>query len=122
MASAARRTRTTKAAQCTGVDQAASNTKGDDIASREKDSNVDASNNTDDNTKRAGQPKKVREYGRRGIHVATAPYNSDDEPDSSVDETRTPRATDKADEATRDGGCGERLQERREAGEGLIAP
>ena len=57
----------------------------------------------DDDAKRAGQPKKVGEYGVRGVRAATAPSDSDDDPDSSVNKATTPRATDKADEAPRDG-------------------
>lgn len=57
----------------------------------------------DDNAKRAGQPKKVGEYSGRGVRATTAPSDSDGDPDSSVNKAATPRATDKADEATRDG-------------------
>ncbi len=35
--------------------------------------------------------------------MATAPYDSNDDPDSSVNEAATARATDKTDKATRDG-------------------
>jgi hypothetical protein len=107
-ASAARRTRTTKVARRTGVNEAASDAKGDDVASRDDDSEVDANYDTDNNTERAGQPKKVGEYGGRGVRAATAPSDSDDDPDSSVNAAATPRATDKANKATRDGawrGC-----------------
>ncbi len=107
-ASAARRTRTTKAARRTGVGEAASNAKGDDVASRDDDSDVDAHDDTNNDAKGAGQPKKVGEYGGRGVCATTAPYDSDDDPDSSVNKAATPRATDKTDEAKRDGswrGC-----------------
>ncbi len=85
------------------VDKAASGAKGDDVTSRENDSDVDAHDDTDEDAEGAGQPKKVGEYGRRGVRAATAPYDSDDDSDSSVNEAATPRATDKTDEAKRDG-------------------
>ena len=90
-------------ARRTGVNEAASDAKSIDVASRDDDSEVDASDDTDDNAKRAGQPKKVGEYSGRGVRATTAPSDSDDDPDSSVNKAATPRATDKADEATRDG-------------------
>ena len=102
-ASAARRARTTKVARRTGVNEAASDAKGNDVASRDDDSEVDANDDTDDDAKRAGQPKKVGEYSGRDVRATTAPSDSDDDPDSSVNKATTPRATDKADEATRDG-------------------
>ncbi len=102
-ASATRRTRTTKVARRTGVNEAASDAKGDDVASRDNDSEVDANDDTNDDAERAGQPKKVREYGGRGVRAATAPSDSDDDPDSSVNAAATPRVTNKADKATRDG-------------------
>jgi hypothetical protein len=86
-----------------GVNKAASNAKGNDVASRNDDSEVNANDDTDDDAERAGQPKKVREYGGRGVRAATAPSDSDDNPDSSVNAAVTPRATNKADKATRDG-------------------
>ena len=95
--------RTTKAAQRTGVNEAASDTKGNDIASCNDNSEVDTNDDTDNNAKRAGKPKKVREYSGRGVRAASAPSNSDDNPDSSVNKAATPRATDKTDKATRDG-------------------
>ena len=52
-----------------GVDEAASDAKGDDVGSRNDDSDVNAGDGTDDNAERAGQPKKVGEYGRRGVYV-----------------------------------------------------
>ncbi len=85
------------------VDKAASDAKGDDVASCEDDSDVDAHNDTDDDAKEAGQPKKVGEYGGRGVRAATAPYDSDDDSDSSVNKAAMPRATDKTNEAKRDG-------------------
>ena len=92
--------RTTKAARRTGVNEAASDAKGDDVASRDDDSEVDANDDTDDDPKRAGQPKKVGEYSGRDVRVTTAPSDSDDDQDSSVNKATMPRA---ADEATRDG-------------------
>jgi hypothetical protein len=86
-----------------GVDEAASDAKGDDVASRNDDSNVDANDDTDDNAKRAGQPKKVGEYGGRGVRAATAPYDSNDDPDSSVNKAAMPSVTDKTNKAMRDG-------------------
>jgi hypothetical protein len=85
------------------VDEAASNAKGDDVASRDDDSDVDAHDDTDNDAEGAGQPKKVGEYGGRGVRAATAPYNSNDNSDSSVNKAVTLRATDKTDEAKRDG-------------------
>jgi hypothetical protein len=92
-----------KAARRTGVDEAASNAKGNDVPSRDDDSDVDANDDTDDDVERAGQPKKVGEYGGQCVRAATAPYDSNDDLDSSVNEAATPRATNKANEATRDG-------------------
>jgi hypothetical protein len=85
------------------VNEAASDAKGDDVASRNNDSDVDAHNDTNDDAKGAGQPKKVGEYGGRGVRAATAPYDSNDNSDSSVNEAAMPRATDKTNEAKRDG-------------------
>ena len=98
-----RRTCTTKAAQRTGVNEAASDAKGNDVASRNNNSEAGANDDTNDNAKRAGQPKKVEEYGGQGVRAATAPFDSDNDPDSSVNEAATPRATDKANKTTRDG-------------------
>jgi hypothetical protein len=58
------------------VDEAASDAKGIDVASRDEDSDVDAHDDTDDDAEGDGQPKKVGEYGGRGVRVATAPYDS----------------------------------------------
>jgi hypothetical protein len=85
------------------VNEAASDAKGDDVASRDDNSNVDAHNDTDDDAEGAGQPKKVGEYGGRGVHAATAPYDSNNDSDSSVNKAATSRATDKTNEAKRDG-------------------
>jgi hypothetical protein len=85
------------------VDKAASDAKGDDVASRDNDSNVDAHDDTDDDAKGAGQPKKVGEYGGQGVRAATAPYDRDNDSDSSVNKAATPRATNKTNEAKRDG-------------------
>ena len=107
-ASATRRPGTTKAAQRTGVNKAASDAKGNDVASRDNNSKVDANDDTNNDAKRAGQPKKVGEYGGQGVRAVTAPSGSDDNPDSSVNKAAMPRATNKADKATRDGawhGC-----------------
>ena len=95
--------RTTMATQRTGFNKAGYDAKVNDVASRDNNSKVDANNDTDNNAERAGQPKKVRECDGRGVRVATAPSDSDNDPDSSVNEAVTPRATDKAHEATRDG-------------------
>ena len=62
MASAARRTRATMAARCTGVDEAAStlmtdDAKDDDIAPRDDASNNDADNDADNNAKRGAKPR-----------------------------------------------------------------
>ena len=89
-----------------GVDKAASNAKGNDVASRADDSNLDAGNDINNNAKRGGQlraAKKGSRYDARGVRAATTPYNSNDDPDNSVNKAKTPRATDKGDKAMWDG-------------------
>ncbi len=72
---------------------------------RDKDSNNGANDYADDNAERGAKPRvagKANEYGTRRVRVATTPHDSDDDSVDSVDKVAKPRATDKADEATRD--------------------
>ena len=128
-ASAARRARTTKVTQRTGINEAASDAKGNDVASRDDDSEVDANDDTVDDPKRAGQPKKV---GERSESTAGGTYVRQPPP-PTVTTTRTAPSTRPRRQGDRQGRrgnegrrvtrtCGKRPQERREAGEGPSSP
>ena len=115
-ASATRRTRATKAARRTGVDEAAfvltTNDAKDNDAPLPHDDNPDdgANNDADDNAERGAKQRgakpraaeKADEYDARRVCAATTPHNSNDDSNNSADEPAKPRATDKADEATQD--------------------
>jgi len=108
--------RATKAARCTGVDEAAfastmNDAKDNDVAPRDEDSNNGAIDDADDDAKKGAKPRaagKADEYGARHVRAATTPHDSDDNSDDSADKVKKPRATDKADEATRD--CARRVR------------
>ena len=71
--------------------------KGNDVTSHDNSSNVDAGNDTDDDAKRGRKPRAAKK-----ARTTTAPHNSKDNPDDSVDKATTPRVTNKANKATRD--------------------
>ncbi len=106
--------RATKAARCTGVDEAAfastmNDAKNDDVAPHDEDSDNGTIDDADDDAeKREGREAEgADEYGARHVRAATTPHDSDDNSDDSADKVEKPRATDKADEATRD--CARRV-------------
>ena len=102
--------RATKAARCTGVDEAAfastmNDAKDDVIAPHDEDSDNGANNDADDDAEKGPKPRaagKADEYGARHVRVATTPHDSDDNSGDSADKVEKPRAINKADEATRD--------------------
>ena len=97
--------RSTKAARCTGVDEATfastmNDAEGDDVAPRDKDSDNGANDDADDDAERGAKPRaagKADEYGARRARAATTPHDSDDNSYNSADKVAKPRVTDKAD-------------------------
>jgi len=93
--------RATKAARCTGVDEALfastmNDAKDDDVAPRDEDSNNGAIDDADDGAEKGAKPRatgKADKYGARHVRTATTPHNSDDNSDDSADKVEKPRAT-----------------------------
>ena len=108
--------RSTKAARCTGVDEATfastmNDAEGDDVAPRDKDSDNGANDDADDDAEKGAKPRaagKADEYGARHVRATTTPHDSDNNSDDSAVKVEKPRATNKADEATRD--CARRVR------------
>ena len=108
--------RATKAARCTGVDEAAfastmNDAKDDDVAPRDEDSDNGANNDADDDAEKGPKSRaagKADEYGARHVRAATTPHDSDDNSGDSADKVEKTRAINKADEATRD--CARRVR------------
>jgi len=85
--------------------------KDDDVAPRDEDSDNGANDNADDDAEKGAQLRaagKADEYGVRHVRAATTPHDSDNNFYDSADKVEKPRATDKADEATRD--CARRVR------------
>ena len=100
----------TKVARCTGVDEAAfaltmDDAKDDDDAPRDEDSDNGANDDADDNAERGAKPRaagKADEYGASTYARRPPPTTATTTPTTLPTRSKKPRATDKADEATRD--------------------
>ncbi len=71
---------------------------------RDEDPDNGANDDADNDVERGAKLRaagKADEYGARRVCAATTPHDSDDDPYDSADKVAKPRATDKADEATR---------------------
>jgi len=99
--------RATKAARCTGVDEAVfastmNDAKDNDVAPHDEDSDNGTIDDADDDAEKGAKPRALTSTAQGTYAPRPPPTTATTTPTTPPTRSKKPRATDKANEATRD--------------------